>query len=58
MDRHGAKAPRDGGRERRAPLHTMVNAGMVNEGGFLFLPAANFAIFRVFTPKCAIQKVR
>jgi hypothetical protein len=36
----------------------MVNGGMVNGGGFLFLPAAKIAIFRDFTPKIGFQKVR
>jgi len=36
----------------------VVNFGMVNGGGFSFLPAAKIAIFRDFTPKSAIQKVR
>jgi len=36
----------------------MVNAGMVKAGGFLFLSAAKMRIFRDFTPKSAIQKVR
>ncbi len=36
----------------------MVNSGMVNEGGVYYLPAAKIAIFRVFTRKSAIQKVR
>jgi hypothetical protein len=35
----------------------MVNFGMVNEAAFLYLHAAKITIFRVFTRKCAIQKV-
>jgi hypothetical protein len=31
---------------------------VVNGAGILFFPAANCAIFRVFTRKSAIQKVR
>jgi hypothetical protein len=36
----------------------MVNAGMVNGGGFSFLSAAKLAIFCDFARKYAIQKVR
>jgi hypothetical protein len=36
----------------------MVNDSLVNGGGFQFLPAVKIAIFRVFTRKSAIQKVR
>jgi hypothetical protein len=37
---------------------TFVNGGMVNGRGLHFSPAAKSAIFRVFTRKNAIQKVR
>jgi len=36
----------------------MVNGGMVKAGGFAFFPAAKIEIFRDFTPKTAIPKVR
>jgi hypothetical protein len=36
----------------------MLNAGLVNDGGFHFLPAEKIVSFRVFTEKKAIQKVR
>ena len=36
----------------------MVNAGVVNGGGFLYLPAAKIVIFRDFAYKNAILKVR
>jgi hypothetical protein len=34
----------------------MVNAGMVNGGGFLFLPAAKIANFARFHPQIATPK--
>jgi hypothetical protein len=34
----------------------MLNAGLVNGGGFHFFPAGKIAIFCVFTGKYAIQK--
>ncbi|MGO9173554.1 MAG: hypothetical protein ACLP7P_16545 [Rhodomicrobium sp.] len=43
----------------RGPLQKrrgMVKLGMVNGGGFLFLPAAKLAIFRDFTPKMDVKK--
>jgi hypothetical protein len=36
----------------------MLNAGLVNGGGFHFFHAVNTAILRVFTGKSAYQKVR
>jgi hypothetical protein len=36
----------------------MLNASLVNGGGFHFPPAGKIAIFCVFTAKNAIQKVR
>jgi hypothetical protein len=35
----------------------MLNAGLVNGGGYYFLPVAKIAIFCVFTRKSAVQKV-
>jgi hypothetical protein len=34
----------------------MLNAGMVNAGGFYYLSAAKRVIFRVFTPKVDSKK--
>jgi hypothetical protein len=36
----------------------MINPGMVNGGGFHFLPAAKCAFFFVFTRKNGFLKVR
>jgi hypothetical protein len=36
----------------------MLNAGSVNEPRLEYFPAAKCAIFRVFTGKSAIQKIR
>jgi hypothetical protein len=36
----------------------MINAGVVNGGGFLYLPAAKIAPNREFAYKSAILKVR
>jgi hypothetical protein len=36
----------------------MLNAGLVNGGGFHFFPAGKIVIFCVFARKRAIQKVR
>jgi hypothetical protein len=39
-------------------LPAMLNARVVNAGGFHFLLTGKIAIYRVFTRKYAIQKVR
>jgi hypothetical protein len=42
----------------RRPRPGMVNFGVVNGGASYYLPAAKFAIYRDFTPKSRLQKVR
>jgi len=42
----------------RLQARGVVNFRVVNGGGFSYLPAAKIQIFRDFTRKSAIQKVR